>query len=83
MDRILEQQGRCIGGQSNIKVTLYGKRYHGQYQIKVVSGVHTFSKVLMTLNLTNFTLNQAKEKYYDVLTPLRELWEMDENANND
>lgn len=83
MKTVLERQGRCVGGEANIKVVLYAKRYHGQYQIKVTTGVHTFAKTLLTLNLTGFTIDQAKEKYYSVLTPLTELWEINENADND
>lgn len=83
MKRILERQGRCVGGDNNIKIELFSKRYYGQYQIKVTTGIHTFAKTLLLLNLTNFTIDQAKAKYYSVLTTLSELWEIDENADND
>ena len=80
---LIERAGRCLGGDNNIQVALIEKRHRGQYQITVKSGVHTYAKNLMILNLTNFTLDMAKEKFYAVLTPLTELWEMTESANND
>lgn len=80
---IIERNGRCLGGDNNIQITLLQKRIRGQYQITVKTGVHTYAKNLMNLNLTNCTLDMAKEKFYDVLTPLIELWEITESANND
>ena len=80
---LIERTGRCLGGDNNIQVALLEKRHRGQYQITVKSGVHTYAKNLMILNLTNFTLDMAKEKFYEVLTPWTELWEMTESANND
>ena len=79
---LIERTGRCLGGD-NIQATLLQKRFQGQYQITVKTGVHTYSKKLMILNLTNCTLDMAKEKFYAVLTSLIELWEMTESANND
>lgn len=80
---IIERIGRCLGGDNNIQATLLQKRIRGQYQITVKTGVHSYAKNLMILNLTNCTLDMAKEKFYEVLTPLTELWEMTESANND
>lgn len=80
---LIERVGRCLGGDNNIQVVLREKRHIGQYQITVRSGVHTYAKNLMILNLKNCTLDRAKEKFYDVLTPLTELWEMTESACND
>ena len=83
MKIIIEREGRCIGGEVNIKVTLFAKRYHGQYQLVIKTGIHSFAKTLMKLNLRDMTNEQAREKFYDVFTPLTELWEIDENASND
>lgn len=80
---IIERIGRCLGGDNNIQATLLQKRRLGQYRITVKTGVRTYAKNLMILNLTNCTLDMAKEKFYDVLTPLTELWEMTESACND
>lgn len=82
MKTIIEKQGRCIGGETNIKVGLYDVG-NGNCSIRVLTGVRTFSKMIMCLELTNITLDIAKAKYYEVLTPLQELWKIDENANND
>lgn len=83
MKVIIERQGRCIGGEVNMQVCLLAKRYHGQYQLTVKTGIHSFTKTLMKLNLRNMTNEQAKAKFYDVFSPLTELWEVDENASND
>ena len=80
---IIERSGRCLGGDNNIQATLLQKRIRGPYQITVKTGVHSYAKKLMVLNLTNCTLDMAKEKFYEVLTPWTELWEMTESANND
>ena len=80
---IIERGGRCLGGDNNIQATLLQKRIRGPYQITVKTGVRTYAKNLMILNLTNCTLDMAKEKFYEVLTPWTELWEMTESANND
>ena len=70
---LIERVGRCLGGDNNIQVVLREKRHRGQYQITVKTGVHTYTKNLMILNLTNFTLDMAKEKFYSILTPLTDL----------
>ena len=80
---LIERTGRCLGGDNNIQVALLEKRHRGQYQITVKTGVHNYAKKLRVLNLTNCTLDMAKEKFYEVLTPWTELWEMTESANND
>ncbi len=80
---IIERSGRCLGGDNNIQVTLLQKRIRGSYQITVKTGVYNYAKKLRVLNLTNCTLDMAKEKFYEVLTPWTELWEMTESANND
>ena len=80
---IIERSGRCLGGDNIIQATLLQKRIRGPYQITVKTGVHNYAKKLMVLNLTNCTLDMAKEKFYEVLTPWTELWEMTESANND
>lgn len=80
---LIERSGRCLGGDNNIKVALLEKRRRGQYQITVKTGVHTYGKSLMILNLTNFDLDMAKEKFYSILAPLTELWEATESACND
>lgn len=82
MKAIIEKQGRCIGGKTNIKVGLYDVG-GGNCSIRVLTGVRTFSKMIMCLELTKTTLNNAKAKYYEVLAPLEELWEINENADND
>lgn len=83
MKTITERQGRCIGGETNMRVGLYGLSHNKGYVIKIMTGANKFTRTLMRLVLTNVDLDTAKTKYYDVLTPLRELWEITENANND
>lgn len=52
MKTIIEKQGRCIGGETNIKVGLYDVGYEN-CSIRVLTGVRTFSKMIMCLELTN------------------------------
>ena len=80
---LIERVGRCLGGDINIQVMLLEKRHKGQYQITVKTGIHVYTRNLMILNLTNFTLDMAKEKFYSILTPWTELWEATESACND
>jgi hypothetical protein len=83
MKTIKERQGRCIGGEIIMRVGLYCFSANTDYVIKVMTGVRTFKKTIMYLHLADVTLDIAKAKYYEVLTPLQELWKIDENANYD
>lgn len=83
MKTITERQGRCIGGDTVLRAGLYRFSADTDYVIKVMTGVKKFKNTVMYLHLENVDLDTAKTKYYEVLTPLRGLWEMTENANND
>ena len=83
MEVLIERSGRCCGSEHIIKATLWSKRYRNQYQITVSTGVHSFTKSLMKLDLREHSLDQAKTKFYDVLTPLQELWEIDESVSDE
>nr|DAJ39580.1 MAG TPA: hypothetical protein [Caudoviricetes sp.] len=83
MKTIKERQGRCIGGEMIMRVGLYCFSANTDYVIKVMTGTSKFTKKILYLHLADVTLDIAKAKYYEVLTPLQELWKIDENANND
>lgn len=83
MKVIKQKQGRCVGGETNMKVILYAVGGGKGYSVRVLSGVHTFSKKVMCLDLPNLSLDSAIIKYYKVVAVLKELWEIDENEDNE
>ena len=74
---LFERSGRCVGGDFMLTVKLI--EVVSGFQVVVHTGTYSAQKKFMKLNLKGVSLNQAKEKFYDVYSSLTELWAMKED----
>lgn len=82
--RILSRSVRAVGGDLLLFVELSEFAVpKGTYKVITSVGNHIKARNLQVLTLHNCSENDAKSKFYDVLTPLLEFAELTEEINNE
>lgn len=79
---VITRTGRCIGGDVVLTCELNSLHTNSQYKYEI--RVYTYyRKNILHLKLKDFTLDQAKQKFYDVYANVVGLIETTEDLQNE